>query len=79
MHRRLALAALLAALGACRHAFPPGSTTVCPEYRELRCLSAPECSFDRARGCEVCRCSGQDVRPDQAAPPSAVPPDRRTP
>jgi hypothetical protein len=32
-------------------------TTVCSEDRALRCATAPECSFDRKRGCKVCQCS----------------------
>jgi hypothetical protein len=32
-------------------------TTVCTEYRSLRCATAPECSYDRERECKVCRCS----------------------
>lgn len=38
--------------------------TVCPEYRTIRCVTAPECSYDRKLGCKVCRCSpvGADSR-----------------
>ena len=54
------------------------STAVCPEYRELRCLTAPECSMDRERGCQVCRCSQAGTGPGTAEPlPSGVAPDRR--
>ena len=30
--------------------------TVCPEYRDIRCVNGVECAPDAARGCEVCRC-----------------------
>jgi hypothetical protein len=33
------------------------SKTVCPEYRDIRCVAGVDCSYDRARGCEVCRCA----------------------
>lgn len=72
--RRAPLIAVLALAAGC--ATMRSDRTVCPEYRELRCASAPECSFDRARGCHVCQC-----RPSTANPtgelPSGVPPDRR--
>jgi hypothetical protein len=50
--------------------------TVCPEYRELRCLTAPKCVTDTARGCSVCQCSEleiQDKNRDRL--PSTLPPD----
>jgi diadenosine tetraphosphatase ApaH/serine/threonine PP2A family protein phosphatase len=53
MRTLLVTAAL--ALAGCAHL--KDSTTVCPEYRDLRCLTAPDCSFDRGRDCEVCHCS----------------------
>jgi hypothetical protein len=31
--------------------------TVCPEFRNLRCATEPDCTMDQARGCRVCRCS----------------------
>ena len=31
--------------------------TVCPDYRDLRCATGPDCTFDNTRGCEVCVCS----------------------
>jgi hypothetical protein len=45
--------------------------TVCPEYRDLRCATAPECALDEARGCQLCRCA-----PPPAVFPPAVPPAR---
>jgi hypothetical protein len=42
--------------------------TVCPEYREQRCVAGARCSMDHARGCRVCQCDPVDV-------PSEGPPD----
>ncbi|HTT71014.1 MAG TPA: hypothetical protein VMG32_07290 [Anaeromyxobacteraceae bacterium] len=70
--RQLALGVALAALGGC--APLRSSETVCPEYRDLRCLTRVECSMDRGRGCEVCRCERLPASGDL---PSGVPPDRR--
>jgi hypothetical protein len=47
-------------------------TTVCPEYRSLRCATEPDCTMDSSRGCRVCRCSPADdldVPPPEAARP----------
>jgi hypothetical protein len=74
-HLLLAVAVLAAAAGCATFR---DSQTVCPEYRDLRCLTAPECSLDRDRGCQVCRCSPAAASPEQGSLPSAVPPDRRT-
>ena len=59
-----------------------GDQTVCPEYRDMRCVTAPECSLDVARGCRVCQCSpanGDEKGTPRGPPrlPSGVPPDRR--
>jgi hypothetical protein len=40
-------------------------TTRCPESRALFCLTAPECSFDRERGCLVCLCSSSQAPPSR--------------
>jgi hypothetical protein len=50
--------------------------TVCEEYRGIRCATAPECSMDQARGCQVCQCSGAAYGPDMGLP-NGLPPDRR--
>ncbi len=71
--RPLALAA--AAAAACAH--PRAAETVCPEYRNLACMTAPECSMDRARGCQVCQCRPSAAGKEAPLPPSGVPPDRR--
>lgn len=54
------------------------SKTACPEYRDLRCATGPECSMDRERGCEVCQCSPSAGR-ESGMLPSGIPPDRRWP
>ena len=75
MGRRIGmLAAMLAALAGC--ATMKNDKTVCAEYRGLRCASAPECSMDMARGCQVCQCSPA-VQGQEGGLPSGVPPDRR--
>jgi hypothetical protein len=42
---------------------------LCPESASLHCMSAPECSTDRTRGCKVCQCSAPTYNP--------VTPDKR--
>ena len=46
-------------------------TSVCPEYRNLRCASGTVCSMDQTRGCRVCQCDAGDVqlRPVETSPP----------
>lgn len=50
--------------------------TVCSEYRDLRCATAPECSMDAERGCRVCQCSPA-AQGQEGGLPTGVPPDRR--
>jgi len=45
---------------------------LCPESASLHCMSAPQCSMDKARGCRVCQCSAptyNPVTPDQRLTP----------
>jgi hypothetical protein len=65
MRRALLLSLALVAPPLVGCAFLKNDATVCPEYRELRCLAAPDCSLDRSRGCRVCRCD-PDHPPDTA-------------
>ena len=44
-------------------------SNLCPESASLHCMSTPECSYDKGRGCKVCQCT-QPVF-------NAVPPDQR--
>lgn len=54
-----------------------GDLTVCPEFRDLRCATAPECSMQKERGCRVCQCrSPYGVEVFQTNP---LPPDLRVP
>lgn len=56
--RTLLLAAAAAAALSCSHfQFAKGDRTLCPESRELVCLTAPDCTMDETRGCRVCQCS----------------------
>jgi hypothetical protein len=55
MRARFVIAVL--AVAGCAHV--KDSNTVCKEYRDIRCVTAPACSYDRQRGCEVCHCSDQ--------------------
>jgi hypothetical protein len=72
--RYLFIACLLSV--GCSHSFK-SSTTVCPEYRSLACTSAPECSMDRDRGCQVCQCAPPGVVDKTGGLPNGLPPDRR--
>lgn len=74
--KRLPLLVVLLGLASC--ATLKADQTVCPEYRDLRCATAPECSMDVARGCRVCRCSPATGDDQKGTLPSGVPPDRRT-
>ena len=46
----------------------------CPESRKVRCMTRPICSFDRGRGCHLCRCEG----PMQAEDPQGHQPPQRS-
>lgn len=35
----------------------PKATDVCPESRNIHCLTKVECAYDRKRGCQVCQCT----------------------
>ena len=60
---RIALALLLAASFACAHG--KDDRTICPEYREQRCLAGQKCALDKVRGCEICQCeSPSSTGPD---------------
>jgi len=72
-----ALAALLAQ--ACAGPQRPSSGGACPGSQEV-CLAGRECTVDRARGCELCRCRpvDQTLEPPPG-PEGALPEDRREP
>ncbi|MDQ3265298.1 MAG: hypothetical protein M3Y59_16850 [Myxococcota bacterium] len=74
--RNLVLSAFFLAttVAGCSHL--KNDRTVCPEYRDLRCVGAPECSMNQERGCRVCQCGSLD--PDQSDP-SGRQPDQRNP
>ena len=63
---------LLALCSAC--AAGKENTTICEEYRDQRCLAGQECTLDKERGCELCRCkpagnTGPDGNPALPQPP----------
>jgi hypothetical protein len=71
--RRLLLCPLLALLGCA--SVSSHESGLCPESASLRCMSAPECSMDRSRGCKVCACTQSNVpynpvNPDQRLTPN---------
>ncbi len=48
-------------------------TTICPEYRDLRCASGYTCTPDSARRCRVCQCDAmrmEEVRPPDLPEPN---------
>ncbi len=81
MSARARLAAVLGllSLGGCATVGSTVGSDVCPEYRSMRCMTAPECSMDHQRGCRVCTCApaASGDRGDRL--PNPIPPDRRGP
>lgn len=73
-------ALLLLFLGGCHHGAKKArkNNTVCPESRGLWCMTTPECSYDKERGCEVCQCSKPGASESDPGLPSGLPPDRRS-
>ena len=49
-------------------------TTVCPEYRNLRCMTGTSCQTDKRRGCKVCQCSMDVTEGGNEGQQGAVPP-----
>ncbi|HEY2516084.1 MAG TPA: hypothetical protein VGI39_34670 [Polyangiaceae bacterium] len=56
------LSSLLFALASCTPAHHPGTDAThpkapeCPESHAV-CITAPDCQYDEARACNVCRCT----------------------
>jgi len=47
------------------------SIVTCPGSDKVRCLTTPVCTYDKDRGCQVCRCAPPAyVRPEQIEPVS---------
>lgn len=65
--QRVLLAPLIGLLGCA--SVSNHESGLCPESSTLSCLSTPECSFDKNRGCKVCQCAKPLF--------NAVPPDQR--
>ena len=72
---RVALMLSILALAACPATLRTpreSDETRCPESNKLICLTAEECSFDKHRGCAVCRCSNA-LMPPSRSPDANVP------
>ena len=66
------LAVVLSAPMAC--VAPLKNRHLCAEFKQVRCLTKPECVYDIERGCELCRCAQPVYEPldrPAAAPPAA--------
>jgi hypothetical protein len=75
--RRLLLVAAFLALS-CSHFQNTKDRTLCPESREMVCLTVQDCTMDETRGCRVCQCSAATPvgsRPEDYGQP-ATPRDR---
>ena len=62
------LAALLACVLAAGCAHVKKDQSVCPEYRDIRCVGEARCSYDNSRGCKVCQCQEMDEGPPIGSP-----------
>lgn len=62
---RFTLLLLGAAMFGCRTPSPQS----CPDSSQLKCLTAPVCSWDPVRDCEKCVCSDPGYVPPQKTPP----------
>lgn len=59
------------ALAACRTPRQAGDETVCAEHRDIKCVTAVECTMDAARGCRVCQCAPwQEPATNPGGPPT---------
>jgi hypothetical protein len=79
--RRLVLLAAAGLALSCSHFQNTKDKTLCPESRDMVCLTAPDCTMDDARGCRVCRCSPATpagTRPEDYGQPT-TPRDRNQP
>lgn len=78
--RLLALLSLLIGLSACKTLPVAGA---CSESAGLRCLTAPDCVYDRQRDCMMCRCGEplprSDRQPDTGTRPASPPTDPTRP
>jgi hypothetical protein len=69
---------LLVAGSGCRQV--KDDQTVCPEYRDVRCVGDVRCTLDKDRGCKVCRCEAlnadtvSEPQPDDASRDPSQPP-----
>jgi hypothetical protein len=47
--------------------------TVCPEFRNLRCVGRTVCDLDQDRGCRVCKCEDATNLPEPGPPENPSP------
>jgi hypothetical protein len=66
MRLRWAAALPLLLVGSC--ATMKKDQTVCPEYRNLRCVGRTNCDMDQQRGCRVCQCEDATQTPEPGPP-----------
>lgn len=71
----LAVATLLIAGSGCLRRAKAAEAIRCAENRELSCVTQVECSFDEARGCDVCRCASVRHGPQVPGPNQQMPAD----
>lgn len=72
MVRWLALTLLVCT--SCGPYFHRKDQTVCPESRDLHCLTNEVCAMDSARGCRVCTCADPSAPSDSNVDQPALPP-----
>ncbi len=73
--RLLGLVLLLASGAALSCATLKKDQTVCPEFRNLRCVGRTVCDMDEQRGCRTCACEDATnlPEPDQAPENPSLP------
>jgi hypothetical protein len=75
MRVALLVAGFIAALAACG----PKVKNQCPGNVTGTCVTEEQCSFDAARGCQVCQCAPLDNNPDAPFDNDRSPDDRSQP
>jgi hypothetical protein len=69
---RLAWLFMALLLGSC--ASMQKDQTVCPEFRNIRCMGRTQCDMDQSRGCRVCKCEDATTLSDPGPPENPTPP-----
>jgi len=63
MPLRLAVLFVLALVLGAACAGPRANQNVCPESRNVRCLTPMRCELDTRRGCDICVCDSPPYTP----------------